>query len=193
MKDIILMGIQGSGKGTQAKLLLEHFGETMKYFEMGGILRALQSNDNAIGKYLARYVPKGLLINPAVSAGLRSVFMETLEEGDRILGDGTLRTLEQTIPMVQKMRDAERSFVVICLEIPDEEVYKRLAKRATTDGSHARKDDTNAQAISNRIQAFYRDTQPALERLDEQGVLVRINGMQSAEAIFQEILSIVTT
>ncbi len=78
MKDIILMGIQGSGKGTQARLLLEHFGEKMKYFEMGGILRALQSNDNAIGNYTADTVNNGLLINPAIPAGLWSVFMETL-------------------------------------------------------------------------------------------------------------------
>ena len=67
-KDIILMGIQGSGKGTQAKLLLEHFGEKMKYFEMGGILRALQSTDNAIGNYVAYYTKNGLLINPAIPA-----------------------------------------------------------------------------------------------------------------------------
>jgi hypothetical protein len=59
----------------------------MKYFEMGEILRALQSNDNALGNYMARYVPKGLLINPSIPAGLRGVFMETLEEGDMILGD----------------------------------------------------------------------------------------------------------
>jgi adenylate kinase len=191
MKDIILMGIQGSGKGTQAKLLLEHFGETMKYFEMGGILRALQSTDNTLGNYIAYYTKNGLLINPAIPAGLRGVFMETLEEGDRILGDGMLRTLEQTIQIVQKMRDKERRFVVINLEIPDEEVYARLAKRANIDGSHARPDDTNEQAIRNRIEAFHRDTEPALEWLDGQGVLVRVNGMRSEREIFAEILEIV--
>jgi len=190
-KDIILMGIQGSGKGTQAKLLLEHFGEKMKYFEMGGILRALQSTDNAIGNYLARYVPKGQLIKPAVSAWLRNVFMETLEEEDMVLWDGMLRTVEQTIQIVQKMRDKERSFVVVDLAIPDEEVYKRVAKRVNADGSHARKDDINEQAIRNRIEAFHRDTKPALEWLEEQGLLVRVDGMRSEGEIFAEILRII--
>ena len=85
MKDVILMGIQGSGKGTQSKLLLEYFGEKMKYFEMGGILRSLQMTDNAIGNYLAYYTKNGLLIKPTIPAGLWGVFMETLEEGDMIL------------------------------------------------------------------------------------------------------------
>jgi adenylate kinase len=160
----------------------------MKYFEMGGILRALQATDNVLGNYISYYTKNGLLINPAIPAGLWGVFMETLQEGDMILGDGMLRTLEQTIEIVQQMRDKERSFMVICLEIPDEEVYKRVSKRANTDGSNARKDDTNEQAIKNRIEAFHRDTEPALEWLEEQGVLVRVDGMQTEGEIFGEIL-----
>jgi adenylate kinase len=156
----------------------------MKYFEMGGILRALQSNDNAIGNYVAYYTKNGLLINPSIPAGLRGVFMETLKEGDMILGDGMLRTLEQTIQIVQKIWDKERNFMVICLEIPDEEVYARLAKRATTDGVASRNDDINLEAIKKRIELFHRDTVPALKRLEEQGVLVRVDGMRSEEEIF---------
>ena len=190
MKDIIVMGIQGSGKGTQARLLLEHFGEKMKYFEMGGILRALQSNDNAIGNYTADTVNNGLLINPAIPAGLWSVFMETLGEGDMILGDGVLRTMDQTVQIIQKMQEKKRDFVVVCLEMPDEEVYKRIAKRANTDGSQARKDDTDEQAIRNRIASFYRDTMPALEWVEKQGLLVRVDGMRNENEIFAEILEI---
>jgi adenylate kinase len=156
----------------------------MKYFEMGGILRALQSSDNAIGNYVGYYTKNGLLINPAIPAGLRGVFMETLEEGDIILGDGMLRTLEQTIQIVQKMREKDRRFVVVCLEIPDEEVYKRLEKRANADGVQARKDDTDEQAIKNRITSFHHTTEPALTWLEEQGVLVRVDGMRTEAEIF---------
>ncbi|MDR2415414.1 MAG: nucleoside monophosphate kinase [Candidatus Peribacteria bacterium] len=163
----------------------------MKYFEMGGVLRALQSTDNALGNYIAYYTKNGLLINPSIPAGLWGVFMETIQEGDMILGDGMLRTVEQTIQIVQKMRDKERSFVVICLEIPDEEVYKRVAKRVNADGSQARKDDMDEKAIRNRIEAFHRDTEPALQWLKEQGVLVSVDGMRSEVEIFEEILKIV--
>jgi adenylate kinase len=184
MKDIILMGMAGSGKGTQSKLLRERFGENVKYFEMGAILRALQSNDNALGNYMANYVPKGLIINPAIPAGLRGVFMETLAEGDIILGDGVLRTLEQTVQIFQKMRDKKREFLVFLLEISDEEVYVRLANRVSKDGVASRNDDTNLEAIKKRIELFHRDTEPALRWIEEQGALVRLNGMQSEEEIF---------
>jgi adenylate kinase len=187
MKDIILSGIQGSGKGTQAKLLLEHFGETMKYCEMGAILRTLQMSDNAIGNYLAYYTQNGLLIKPGITSSLRGVFMETVQENEVILGDGVLRTVGQTIPIVEQMWDKERSFVVVNIEITEEEVSKRIAKRNQT--SH-RLDDADQQAIKNRIEAFYRDTVPALERLDEQGVLVRVDGMRSEAEIFADILKI---
>jgi adenylate kinase family enzyme len=52
MKDIVLTGLQGSGKGTQAEKLLEKFGDQFTYFEAGGILRALQSSDNSVGNYI---------------------------------------------------------------------------------------------------------------------------------------------
>ncbi|MCR5411977.1 MAG: nucleoside monophosphate kinase [Patescibacteria group bacterium] len=66
MKDIILSGIQASGKGTQSRLLLEHFGNQLKYFETGGILRSLQCSDNSIGNYLKELTKKGLLVNDEV-------------------------------------------------------------------------------------------------------------------------------
>ncbi|MDR3169917.1 MAG: nucleoside monophosphate kinase [Candidatus Peribacteria bacterium] len=188
MKDIILSGIQGSGKGTQAKLLLERFGETMKYCEMGDVLRTLQMSDNAIGNYLVSYTQRGLLIKPEIISSLRGVFMVTIQENEVILGDGVLRMMGQTLPIVQQMRDKERSFVVVNIEITEEEVWKRIAKRNQT--SH-RLDDADQQAIKNRIEAFYRDTVPALERLDEQGVLVRVDGMRSEAEIFADILKIV--
>lgn len=52
LKDIVLFGAQGSGKGTQAKKLVDHFIGQYRYFESGAILRALESNDNAIGSYI---------------------------------------------------------------------------------------------------------------------------------------------
>ncbi|MDR0369204.1 MAG: nucleoside monophosphate kinase [Candidatus Peribacteria bacterium] len=188
MKDIILSGIQGSGKGTQAELLLKHFGDRMKYCEMGAILRTLQMSDNAIGNYLAYYVQQGLLIKPEITSSLWGVFMETVNENEIILGDGVLRTMGQTIPIVQQIWDKERSVIVINIEITEEEVRNRIAKRNQT--SH-RVDDASQQAIHNRIEAFYRDTVPALERLEEQGILIRVDGMRSEQEIFQDILKII--
>ncbi|HPC34653.1 MAG TPA: nucleoside monophosphate kinase, partial [Candidatus Absconditabacterales bacterium] len=79
MKDIVLAGISASGKGTQSQKLLEYFGKKMKYFETGGILRSLQSTDNAIGNYLKNIIENGLLVKDEIVSGLFGVFLETLE------------------------------------------------------------------------------------------------------------------
>ncbi len=99
--------------------------------------------------------------------------------------------MAQTVQIIQKMQDKKRDFVVVSLEMPDEEVYKRLAKRANADGSQARKDDIDEQAIRNRIASFHRDTMPALKWVEEQGFLVRVDGMRSEAEIFAEILEII--
>lgn len=52
LKDLVLFGAQGSGKGTQARMLEEHFIGQYRYFESGAVMRALESNDNAIGAYV---------------------------------------------------------------------------------------------------------------------------------------------
>jgi adenylate kinase len=187
----------------------------MKYCEMGGLLRTLQSTDNPIGNYLKVLTEKGLLIKDEIVSGLRGVFMQTLESGDVVLGDGVLRKLRQTQQIVSQMWDADRKFIVIHIELPEEEVYKRLHDRLQCKACgrtfsiqldhlsletpcpvcggqlYRRGDDTEQQAVKTRIEAFYRDTVPVLEWLEEQGVLVRVDGMQTPEQIFSDILQII--
>lgn len=213
MKDIILSGIQASGKGTQSRLLLEHFGNQLKYFETGGILRSLQCSDNSIGNYLKELTKKGLLVNDEVVSGLFGVFMATLEENDFILGDGCLRKIGQTQQIIEKLRAKKRDFIVINFEITEDEVYKRLSSRkicekcgksfsSTLDGDFAmcnlcgwtlirRNDDENLESIKNRITAFNQDTLPCIEWLRKEGVLVDIDAMKDPQTIFQEILHLV--
>lgn len=66
MKDLILAGIQASGKGTQAQKLLKKYGNQIAYFETGNILRALMSNENAIGAYLKDTVNAGRLVKDEI-------------------------------------------------------------------------------------------------------------------------------
>lgn len=128
MRDVILAGIQGCGKGTQAQKLLEKYGEQIAYFETGNILRALMSNENAIGNYLRDLVNAGLLVKDEVVIGLFKVFLETLGE-KRFLGDGSLRRIGQTKGILEALLTKGRKPLVIQLEIPEEEVVARLQTR----------------------------------------------------------------
>ncbi|MFC2495281.1 MAG: adenylate kinase family protein [Candidatus Absconditicoccaceae bacterium] len=208
MKDIILAGIQASGKGTQAQKLLEKYGNQIAYFETGNILRALMSNENVIGNYLRETVNSGRLVKDEIVIGLFKVFLETLDDKG-LLGDGSLRRIGQTKGILDALLERGRKPLVIQLEIPEEEVYKRLAQRKMCkncgtihsmliDGEvekckkcggelYVRADDADQSAIANRIAEYQKETVPALEYVASLGLLVKIDGMQTIDAIFAQI------
>ena len=159
-------------------------------------------------------MPKGLLVDDGVVSGLWWVFLSTLEEGDIVLGDGVFRKIGQTIQIVEKMWDKERLFSVVNIDIPEEEVYKRLTSRIVCKSCSKtfsilqegdisecpackgelvrRNDDEDKKAIATRIEAFHRDTVPCLEWLEKQGVLVRLDGMKPSQELFQDILAVMS-
>lgn len=208
MRDVIFAGIQGCGKGTQAQKLLKKYGNQMQYFETGNILRALMSNDNSIGQYLKDIVNSGKLVKDEIIIGLFKVFLETLDE-KVLLGDGNLRRIGQTKGILEALLEKGRRPLVIQLEIPEEEVKKRLASRKMCKGCgeihniyldgdideckecggelFVRKDDADPEAVATRIAEYKRETIPALEYVDSLGLLVKIDGMQSTDAIFEQI------
>lgn len=208
MRDIILAGIQGCGKGTQAQKLLEKYPDDFSYFETGNILRALMSNDNSIGNYLRDTVNSGALVADDVIISLFGVFLETLGEKG-VLSDGNLRRLWQTKGIMQALKNKSRNPVVIWLEIPEEETKKRLQTRkmctscghiysTQLDGNIAnclacggelyqRADDLDEKAVATRIAAYHEETVPALEYVEKNFDLVRIDGMQSIADIFSQI------
>ena len=212
MKDIILAGFAASGKGTQSTLLLDHFGEKMKYFETWGILRSLQSTNNAIGNHLKDLTANGILVKDEIVSGLWWVFMQTLEEGDMILGDGCFRRIGQTQQIIAQLEASGRKFIVVELVIPEKEIRVRLANRKLCKACWAafntqvhgdlercpycwgelyrRNDDLDETSIQKRISEFKENTLPTLDRLKEKGYLLQIDGTQPIEKVFEEILEI---
>ena len=212
MKDIILAGIQWSGKGTQAQLLLEEFWNQIQYFETGNILRALMGNENAIGQYLKELVNAGRLVKDEVVVWLFKVFLETLDNKS-VLWDGSLRRVGQTKGILDALLEKGRKPIVIQLEIPEEEVYKRLSHRKMCKNCgkiystllspeiqqcqkcwwelYVRADDADIAAIETRISEYKKETIPALDYVNELWLLVKIDGMQSIEAIYAQIKELI--
>ena len=208
MKDIILAGIQGCGKGTQAQLLLNKYWDKIAYFETGNILRALMSNDNAIGDYLKDTVNSWRLVSDNIITWLFKLFLETVEN-KTILWDWNLRKIGQTKGILHALLDKWRDPIIVLLEIPEEEVYKRLEHRKmckecwtiystlteweiTTCKKcwwelYVRTDDADINAIKTRIEEFKKETIPALEYVESLGHLVKIDWMQPIDEIFKQI------
>jgi adenylate kinase len=208
MKDIILAGIQGCGKGTQAQLLLNKYWDKIAYFETWNILRALMSNDNAIGDYLKDTVNSWRLVSDNIITWLFKLFLETVEN-KTILWDWNLRKIGQTKGILHALLDKWRDPIIVLLEIPEEEVYKRLKHRKmckecwtiystlteweiTTCKKcwwelYVRTDDADINAIKTRIEEFKKETIPALEYVESLWHLVKIDWMQPIDEIFKQI------
>ena len=208
MKDIILAGIQGCGKGTQAQLLLNKYWDKIAYFETWNILRAPMSNDNAIGDYLKDTVNSWRLVSDNIITWLFKLFLETVEN-KTILWDWNLRKIWQTKGILHALLDKWRDPIIVLLEIPEEEVYKRLEHRKmckecwtiystlteweiTTCKKcwwelYVRTDDADINAIKTRIEEFKKETIPALEYVESLWHLVKIDWMQPIDEIFKQI------
>lgn len=211
--DIILAWIAASGKWTQSHKLLEHFGNKLKYFETWNILRTLQSSDNAIWNYLKDITANGLLVKDEIIVWLFRIFLETLWDWEIILADWCMRRIWQTKSIIEQIKEKGRNFVVIEITLPEEEVYKRLSNRIMCkhcdwnfsiilDGDiesclkcnwelYRRNDDQDERAIKNRIDSYKKEVLPALNMIDEMWYLLRIDGMQPVDHVFQQILKII--
>ena len=85
-RDIILFGIQGSGKGTQADLLMKEL-KNFQYFEPGNILRALKSNDNVLGNHIKTAMDQGKMVDDGIIFGLFDIYEHLLKPGQNMLID----------------------------------------------------------------------------------------------------------
>ncbi|MDD3262345.1 MAG: nucleoside monophosphate kinase [Candidatus Absconditabacteria bacterium] len=213
MKDIVLSGIQGSGKGTQCELLLKKFGNKISYFEAGGILRALQSKPNAIGKYIGSIIDNGNLLPDQFMVKIFDLFLFSLEQNKSILVDGFPRQIPQMHAFLEMMKTYNRDYKTIVLDISREEAIKRLTSRrmCKTCGAilntnlhncdkcpicdsidiYQREDDKDIVSIETRIDLFENQTKPVIEHLQKEGVITVVNGNQSPEKVFEDIVTVI--
>jgi adenylate kinase family enzyme len=84
--DIVLFGIQGSGKGTQANLLIKTL-QNYQYFEPGNILRALRSNDNVLGEHVRVAMDEGKMVDDEIIFGMFDIYQHLLKPGECMLVD----------------------------------------------------------------------------------------------------------
>lgn len=150
---IILMGGQGVGKGTFARILCER--HDYKYIETGKMLRQAAETDENIANIMARgeLLPFDMLIK-LVSANITT-------DKDLLL-DGFPRTLDQAKWLVENY--SKKFYIhVIYLNVPEDIMVKRIQKRINEGGKRA--DDSDSAAVRKRLDIFWHTTMPAIEWL----------------------------
>jgi len=210
--NIIIMGPQGSGKGTQVRMLAEKFG--LQIFETGSILREIASGDTEIGREIndiinvkGDIVPWGLM--------KEKILGQKVDEFDKdrgIIFDGTPRILEETEFWEKKFKEVNRKIdYVFYLKVPKEESIKRLSmrklcrknnhplivgkdlKEEDTEcpicGSEVyRREDDTPEKILKRLQWSEELIVPVIEYYKNKGLLMDIDGNNTIEVVNQEIL-----
>lgn len=180
--NILLLGPQGSGKGTQAKRIAEDFG--LAHIATGEMLRHAIAAETPLGLAVKPIVERGDLVPDALMIDL---IRERLDEEDTREGfilDGFPRTMAQAEALDSMLAEIGRDLdVVFELQIDDDVAVDRLAKRALAEG---RNDDT-PEAIARRLSEYHEKTEPLVGYYRLRGNLVGVHGENPIDEVFREI------
>lgn len=181
---LLLVAYPGAGKGTQAEKLASHY--RIAHLSSGALLRDEVAHGTEIGKVAGGYLERGDLVPDQLLFDMLSTrVLDAVRNGGYVL-DGfprTLRQAEEAYAIAQGLEGIELQAVVY-LRVSAGELHHRLQARAVEEG---RSDDTEA-GIARRFRVFDTQTRPLLGFYAERGILLEVDGEQSADEVFAEIV-----
>ena len=182
--NVLLLGPQGAGKGTQAKRISQEY--ELPHIASGEILRAEMQAGTELGLRVKDVYDRGDLVSDDWMIELIRTRVGLADTENGFILDGFPRTTVQAEALDRMFGDIGRAFnVVFALQIPDAVAFERLRKRAEIEG---RADDTD-DAIRRRLDNYHRETEPLIEYYRVRGNLVPIHGDRSENEVFAEIQS----
>jgi adenylate kinase len=182
--DILLLGPQGSGKGTQAKRIARDYG--IPHIATGDIIRAMKEEDSDLGRELKAVYDRGDLVSDDLMIRIIEERLKHEDAQDGFILDGFPRTLAQAEALDEMLRDLDRKLdIVFAFQLNDKETLKlRLLQRAAEE---ERSDDT-PEAIERRLQLYYQQTEPLVEYYrTRHGNVVGIHADRSIDEVYAEI------
>ncbi len=183
MINLILFGPPGSGKGTQAASLVEKYG--LLHISTGDLFRYEIGNNTPLGLKAKSYMDQGALVPDEVTIGMLKNKVEANPDVKGYILDGFPRTIPQSEALDVLMKEMGQSISkLVMLDVPDEELVKRLLKRGETSG---RSDDSDEGVIKNRIDVYNQNTSPVFDYYFGQGKSVKVWGVGSLEDIFARL------
>lgn len=215
MNNIVLIGPQGSGKGTQAERLSAKLG--IPIVSVGRLFREEVERDTGPGRSIARYISKGERVPSEIVDQVVSARLQESAAGAGIIVDGYPRTLEQAATLDKIFGELGRKVThVIDISVPDEVSLKRLSGRwvcsnlKCEENYHAefnppkknpdlcdkcgspliQRDDDKPDAIKRRLEIFHKDTEPLIAYFRDKGLLYGIDGNQPIDKVAADIAAI---
>lgn len=202
--NLILMGCPGAGKGTQSAKLKETL--NLKHISTGDVLRAQMAAGTELGKQVAALINQGNLVPDGLMISMLQNIISTTDQG--VILDGFPRTVAQAQALDDMMKRLGRQIsAVVMIDLPQEEVVKRLSSRrlckkcgkpaATATQAacecggelYVRGDDA-PQSVKHRLEVYRQQTLPVKEYYQHSGKYVEINGNQTPDQVFEDICNV---
>ena len=178
MKNIVIFGAPGSGKGTQSALLVDKYG--FKHISTGDVLRAEIKKGTELGKTAQGFIDNGQLIPDELMISILAGVYDALCPCEGVIFDGFPRTVPQAEAL--KVMLAERGTEVAAmleLNVPDEMLMERLINRGKTSG----RADDNEETIRKRLNVYNTQTAPLIAWYEAEGKRNAVKGYGPLEEI----------
>ncbi len=209
---IVLVGPPGAGKGTQAAYLAKNLG--IPHISTGDLFRANISQGTPLGQKAQEYMRAGQLVPDEVTIGMARDRMQQPDAADGFLLDGFPRNLAQAEALDEILKADELKLdAVLDLEVPEDEVVKRIAGRriCRNDSSHVfhaiynqpkaegvcdicggelyQREDDSEETVRKRLEVYHSETEPIIDYYKAQGLVVTISALGKVAEVTQRAMA----
>jgi len=182
---IVLLGAPGSGKGTQAKLMVERLG--LPHISTGVLLRNAAKRGTELGLKAKSIIDKGELVPDDIMSDMIEERLSRIDVADGFILDGYPRNLAQAKSLDNMLdRLGQSTDVAIQIDVDLEQVIRRLARRAEEEG---RADDSD-EVVRHRMRVYHEQTAPVIDYYANRGLLTHVLGDGTVEEVLERILSV---
>lgn len=209
MKNLLIMGAPGAGKGTQASLIKNEY--QIAHISTGDMFREAMSNQTPVGLEAKKYIDNGLLVPDTITVKLVEERLKKDDCKNGFLLDGFPRNISQAEALDKMLANSGIKLSgVINIQTDDLVLIDRIVGRRTCpvckEGYHitskkpkvenvcdkcgatlVQRADDNVETVSNRLKVYHEQTAPVLDYYKKQGLVIDVDGMQDINDVFKEI------
>ena len=187
MKNIVIFGAPGSGKGTQSEKMIQKYG--FGHISTGDVLRDQIKRGTELGKTAKGYIDNGQLIPDDLMVSiLADVYDSFGKDHKGVIFDGFPRTIPQAEALKEMLaKRGHKVAAMIELDVPEDELMKRLILRGKESG----RSDDNEETIKKRLNVYHNQTAPLIDWYEKEGIHHHINGLGELDRIFGDICAVI--